>query len=57
MLLAPLIVSVTACAKNGSVISYCDVAKPIYFSGEDKVSRRTENAIIAHDETWEKLCK
>lgn len=56
MLLLAGAVSLLSCARNGSG-EYCAIAKPIYFDKTDKVSIATESAIIAHDETWEKLCK
>ncbi len=50
-------INLTNCAQNGLKINnYCTIAKPIYFSKIDRMSVVTEKAIIAHDETWEKLC-
>jgi len=55
-LTALVLMSVTACAQNGPADSYCLVAKPIYFAPADRMSERTEKAIIVHNETWESLC-
>lgn len=55
--------SLTACAPNGLVQvqttpdTFCLVAKPIYFDMADRMTERTERAIIAHNEKGEKLCK
>ena len=52
-----MMLSLSACTTNGPGVDYCTVAKPIYFSREDKVSRRTDEAIITHNETYERLCR
>jgi len=39
--------------------SYCDIARPIYFSGEEVVESIDEDLlrdIITHNETWEAIC-
>ncbi len=46
-----------SCTLFGHVNSYCEIAKPIYFSKLDKVTRQTDEAVIAHNQTWAKLCK
>lgn len=52
-----MIMSVTACAKSGLENNYCAVARPIYLDKTDKLSIATQDAVFAHDETWQKLCK
>ena len=50
-LTALALLSVSACATSGQgTDSFCLVAKPIYFSPADRMSERTERAIIAHNE-------
>lgn len=52
-----LLLSLSACATSGPVAdSFCAVARPIYFATSDVLSDRTERAVIAHNETGEKLC-
>lgn len=48
--------SLSGCAGSGHVDSFCMVAKPIYFAPADRMSERTERAIIAHNEKWASLC-
>lgn len=49
--------SLAACATSGPVpSSYCDIARPIYFAPADRLSDRTERAIIAHNEKGADLC-
>jgi hypothetical protein len=57
-LLALMMLSVSSCARSGPAkgLDYCALAKPIWFVDEDKVTQETENAIIAHNEQWEKHC-
>lgn len=55
-LTALAMVSLTSCAGSGPVNSYCEVAKPIYFDVADKMTQRTERAIIAHNEKGAALC-
>lgn len=60
MLLAML--SVAACERNGpapaaSPSEFCRIAKPIYFDPADRLTDRTERAIISHNEQGEKLCQ
>lgn len=54
--MALALMSLSGCAGNGSADSFCLVAKPIYFAAADRMSERTERAIIRHNETWEQLC-
>lgn len=59
MLLAML--SVSACAPSGPVPGpspgeFCRVAEPIYFDPADRLTDRTERAIIRHNQVGEKLC-
>ncbi len=46
-----------ACAKSGQGASYCAVAQPIWLSDADVLTVGTEEAVLMHNETWEKLCK
>ena len=61
MLLAML--SASACGTSGPVApsavpgEFCRIAKPIYFDPADRMTARTERAIIGHNEQWEALCK
>jgi hypothetical protein len=48
--------SLSACAANGSADSFCLVAKPIYFMPDERMSDRTERAIIRHNEVGASLC-
>lgn len=55
------ILSASACAPNGPAVevrpdSFCLVAKPIYFDVADRMTDRTERAIIAHNEKGAALC-
>jgi len=55
--MALILLSLIGCAGSGSVPdSFCLVAKPIYFSPADKLSERTERAIIRHNEVGAALC-
>lgn len=57
VLMALILLSLSACATSGpGPDNYCLIAKPIYFAPADKLSDRTERAIITHNETWQKLC-
>ena len=50
--------SLTACGTSGpaSDQAFCTAAHPIYFDKADKVTKRTEAAIIALNEKGERLC-
>lgn len=51
-------VLLSGCAAT-RVDSYCDIASPIYFSGDDVVETIDEDLlrdIITHNETWESIC-
>lgn len=51
-------VLLSGCAAS-RVDSYCDIASPIYFSGEEVVETLDEDLlrdIITHNETWESIC-
>lgn len=51
------LMSLSGCAGSGPVPdSFCLVAKPIYFSPADKLSERTERAIITHNEKGASIC-
>lgn len=53
----PALLSLASCAENGPAPnSFCDVAKPIYFDWADKVTPRTELAIIKHNEKGAAIC-
>lgn len=54
MLLGAL--SLTSCAPTGPASNYCDIAKPIYFDPADRLTERTERAIIAHNEKGASIC-
>jgi hypothetical protein len=50
--------SVSACAKNGHVKNdYCFIARPIYLSDDDLVTKQTEIEILQHNEVWEHVCE
>lgn len=49
--------SLPGCVASGRGPSeYCLIAKPIYFDPADRMTQRTERAIIAHNETGGALC-
>lgn len=54
----PAMMSLTACETSGraSDQTFCSAAHPIYFDKADKVTKRTEAAIIALNEKGERLC-
>lgn len=58
----PATLLLTACVTDGPAPSaappdtFCAIAKPIYFDKTDKVSVRTELAVIEHDVTGQNLC-
>jgi len=54
--MALILLSLSGCGGSGPVDSFCMVAKPIYFAPADRMSERTERAIIAHNEKWAALC-
>lgn len=37
--------------------SFCAVAKPVYLSKEDVLTRDTLREIVTGNDTWAKLCK
>jgi hypothetical protein len=47
----------TGCASTGRVISYCDLAAPIYVSKQDVFTDGTARQILRHNETWQRVCK
>lgn len=54
-----LLASLSGCsfATSGPVPNeFCQVAKPIYFDPADRMTERTELAIIAHNEKGAALC-
>lgn len=54
--MALALMSLAGCAQSGPADSFCLVAKPIYFAAADRMSERTERAIIAHNEKGASLC-
>lgn len=57
MLMLLALMSASGCATSGPVPNvYCDIAKPIYFDPADRMTERTERAIIAHNEKGAALC-
>lgn len=54
--MALALTSLAACAQSGNADTFCLVAKPIYFAPGDRMSDRTERAIIAHNEKGSSLC-
>lgn len=48
--------SVTGCAPSGPVRDYCLIAEPIYFHPDDKITDRTETAILKHNERGSSIC-
>ena len=56
-----VILSLSACERNGRAPearpdSFCAIARPIYFEPSDRMSARTERAIIAQNEKGAALC-
>ena len=54
--LLALVIGLTACC-DPPADSYCTVAKPVYMSKEDVLTRDTLREIVTHNETWAKLCR
>ena len=54
--MALALTSLAACGTSGPADSFCLVAKPIYFAPSDRMSERTERAIIAHNEKGRAIC-
>lgn len=46
----------SACA-SGPADSYCAVAVPIFVDAADVLTTETVRQIVAHNETWERLCR
>lgn len=58
MLLALILLSVSACGTNGPALKPgCEWARPIWLSPADVLTPGTEDQIIAHNETWERVCQ
>lgn len=57
--LACVAIGLTGCSTITPIHDYCQIAKPIYLQkGEAaKLSDESAKAILAHDETWAKICK
>ena len=51
-----LVAGLTACC-NPATDSYCTIAKPVYMSKDEVLTRDTLREIVTHNETWAKLCK
>ena len=54
--MALALTNLAGCATSGPADSFCLVAKPIYFAPADRMSERTERAIIVHNEKGASLC-
>lgn len=53
-----LMTCVSGCSVNGHVIdTSCAWAKPIILSKRDILTDNTARQILAHNETWERLCR
>jgi len=55
-LLFAVAVGLTACC-DPPVDSFCAVAKPVYLSKEDVLTRDTLREVVTANETWQALCK
>lgn len=52
------ILSLSACATSGPVPKPgCEVYRPVYLDREDNLTDRTLRAILANNETWERICQ
>lgn len=51
-----VLVAATCLMMSGCAGQFCTVAKPISVSTKDTLTRETQNQILAHDETGERLC-
>lgn len=53
-----LSIAAVGCASISPVHDYCQLAKPIFLAkGEaQKLSDATDREILAHNETWAKVC-
>jgi hypothetical protein len=50
-----LVMSLSGCARSG-LGKGCEWVEPIYFAPEDILTRQTEDAIIEHNEAYERIC-
>lgn len=46
----------SACV-DGSATDFCAVAQPIFVSRGDQLTSETVRQLVAHNETWEALCR
>lgn len=53
-----MMLPLTGCETSGrgTSQSFCTAGHPIYLSKDDKLTKATERAILAHDEIGAKLC-
>ena len=52
-----LMIGVSACATVGPSADSCVWVKPIYVSKDDVLTDKTVEAILAHNEKFEEICK
>ena len=55
-MLLPMMFS-SACATNGAATDGCTWVKPIFISKSDVLTEGTARGILAHNESWEAICK
>lgn len=58
LIILPLLL-LTACAGKPDlqiVDTSCSWAKPIFIGKDDKLTTKTADEILAHDEKWKKFC-
>lgn len=62
----PLVLQLASCATTGShatkpaidrEAATCAALQPIYVSNADVLTDQTARAILANDETWQRLCR
>lgn len=56
LLLAAILMSVSACQNNGLENNPCGMFKPIYLDKQDKLTPNTSRQILEHDMLGHDLC-
>lgn len=51
------LILVCGCAGTQTSFVYCDLAYPIYLADTDLLSIETGRQILAHNETWQAICR
>jgi hypothetical protein len=59
LLLAAVLICLTGCARGPEtqiVDTSCSWVKPIFINKADKLTNRTAEEILAHDDKWKEFC-